>query len=124
PLGVPEVFGPSLDAALIDGATDGAGAACQRAVAAAMVRIAGARIKAFNACKKAGLKRHTIPSAKALRECLDEDTGHKVSAAVARAQAAANASCAGPSSGAAFPGEGAGEPLATLFACVAPVVEC
>jgi hypothetical protein len=41
-----------------------------------MVRIAGPRIRA-NACE-AGLKRHTIPSAKALRECLDEDTGHKV----------------------------------------------
>jgi hypothetical protein len=42
---------------------------------------------------------------------------------VTRAQAAANASCAGTIDP-AVPGECAGEPLATLFECIAPVVEC
>jgi hypothetical protein len=124
PHGVPEVFGANLDTALIDEATDAAGAACQQAVAAGMVRIASAKIKAFNACKTAGLKRHTIPSAKALRECFDVDTGRRVAAAITRAQAAANATCTSTTVAAAFPGECAGESLGTLFECVAPPVEC
>src|SRR5262249_37160275 len=89
PNGLHEIFGPDLDAALIDERTDAAGAACQQAVARAMAQIATAKLKAFNSCKVHGLKRRAITSANALRSCFEADPGGRVTVAIARAPAPA-----------------------------------
>jgi hypothetical protein len=64
-----DLFGASLDAALLDSRTDPVGAACQRAAARALVRLALARLEAFDRCKAEGLARGEIDSGADLARC-------------------------------------------------------
>jgi hypothetical protein len=118
------VFGVDLDAAVRSARTDRAGAACQAAVVRGVVRIAGARLREFDACKAAGLKAGTIASAADLRACLDADPRARVTHTIALAQLAAARRCARTPVAVAFPGACAGEQLANLLGCLARRVRC
>ena len=118
------VFGADLDAAIIPAATSRDGAACQLAVATGMVEIANAKVKAFNACKTAGLRSGTIDSSAALEACFGVDPKAAIAKVKAKAQRRAAKKCAATTVATAFPGECAAAPLATLFDCVEPRVDC
>jgi hypothetical protein len=124
PLRIHEVFGPNLDAALIDARTDLQGAACQAVVARSMARIALAKVVAFNACARQGCRKGTISSAADLEGCIGADTGQRVTHALATAQALVKRKCAQVSIATAFPGECATAPLSGLIACTEGHVEC
>ncbi len=124
PTRVRSLFGPDLDAALIATASDRAGAACQLAVAKGMTDVAAAKVKAFNACKAAGLKSGTIDSAAALETCFGADPKGAVAKARAKAQARASKKCEGVDVATAFPGECAATPVGSLFDCIEPQVDC
>ncbi|MBI3770224.1 MAG: hypothetical protein HY271_17260 [Deltaproteobacteria bacterium] len=121
---VHQVFGDDLDAAIIATATDRDGAACQVAVATGMTEIANAKLKAFNACKTAGLKSGTIDSAATLEACFGVDPRVVIARTEARAQRRAGKKCDGVALATAFPGRCAAAAPATLFDCVAPQVDC
>ncbi len=123
-LRVHDVFGPDVDAALLDASTDPAGAACQMAVAKGMAKIANAEVKAFNACKKAGLRQGTIRSAADLQACYAATTGATVARVVARAQRKVSQQCGFTSLAAAFPGKCAGALLDDLFGCLEAQASC
>ena len=118
------LFGPDLDAALIAAASDRAGAACQLAVAKGMTDVAAAKLKAFNTCKAAGLKSGTIDSAAALDACFGADPKGTIAKAQAKAQTRASNKCDGIDVASAFPGACAATPLASLFTCIEPQVDC
>jgi hypothetical protein len=123
-LGVHAVFGPDLDAALAATSSNATGARCQLAVAKGMAKTLRARLGAFNACKKAGLKAGAITDAASLAACWGVDPDGKIAAAAAKFGVAAAARCAGVDVGAAFPGECAGESPAGLPGCVDGRVNC
>jgi len=124
-LRIHDVFGPDLDAAVIPKRTDLDGATCQRAVARGMTRVAEAKLKAFNACKTAGLRDGSIASPTDLRACLDVDPGARIATAIARAQVDATDKCATTSIPSAFPGNCAGEPLGSFVVqCIGPEAQC
>lgn len=123
-LRIHDVFGSNLDTALLGVETNPAGAACQVAVAQAMADIAKAKLKVFNACKTAGLKNGSIDSARKLEACIGTDPKGVVAKAQAKAQKTATKKCASVALATALPGECAAAPLAGLFECVEPRVQC
>jgi hypothetical protein len=119
-----DVFGSDLDAALIDARVDPAGAACQRTVTTGLVKVAIAKVNAFNACKTAGLKDGTIRSVRDLEACHAAVAGPAVAKAVGPGQKAASTRCADVNLAAAFPGRCAAAPLHGLFACLDAQASC
>lgn len=121
---VHSVFGPDLDAAIVAAPADKNGAACQLTVATGMAAVAKAKIKTFNTCKAKGLKDGTIVSAATLEACFDADPKGAVTKALAKAQRAAERQCESVALADVVPGQCAAAPLATLFGCIAPRVDC
>jgi hypothetical protein len=119
-----DVFGPDLDAALIDAATDPAGAACQVAVAKGVARLAVAKVKAFNRCKRTGLALGTIRSAADLQACWAATEGPTIATRVARLAVQVQRKCGTTPIAAAFPGECAAAPPDGLAACVEAEASC
>src|SRR5262249_30764323 len=119
-----DVLGPDLDAALIDANVDPAGAACQSTVVRGLVKVALAKVKAFDSCKAEGLKTGTIRSATDLAACHATATGPAVTKTVLRAQKAAAKRCANVDLVTALPGRCASTPLAGLFACLDGQTTC
>ncbi len=118
------VFGPDLDAAVIDARADRAGAACQAAVATAMARLAIIRLRVFDKCAAAGLANGSIDSSDALEGCVYADPAGTVARATALAGRRVAGRCAGTAIAAAFPGACAATPAADLFACTQFQVDC
>jgi hypothetical protein len=119
-----DVFGPDLDVALLDVAVDPAGARCQTAVARTLAKLAMAKLKAFNACKAAGLRRGTIRSQADLASCHDAMAGAAIAKAVASGQKATARSCAGIDLARALPGRCAGASPGRLDACLEEQAAC
>jgi hypothetical protein len=119
-----DVFGPDLAAALVDARLDPIGARCQVAVAHGMAKLARAQVKAFNACKKAGLKAGTIRSAAHLTGCYAATSGPAVLGSAARARRQARQRCTDVDLAAAFPGRCRGARLDGLFACLEEQASC
>jgi hypothetical protein len=115
-----DVFGPDLDAAL---AAPGA-ARCQVTVAKALVKLAAAKLKAFNACKKSGLDHGEIRGPEGLAGCHAAMTGPAVVKAVAKLQGSAAKACAGADLPAALPGRCGGRPLTELATCLEEQSAC
>jgi hypothetical protein len=118
------IFGPDVGAALIDARADRAGAACQTVSAHSLARIADARLREFNRCKAAGLKKRRILSGADLEACHEGDMKGRIARAIAAAQRRATRRCAGTPVAKAFPGECARVPLAGLLDCLARRVAC
>src|SRR5262245_56175315 len=113
-----DVFGPDLDAALFDARNDPAGAACQMAVVKGVVAVARAKLKAFDACIRDGLRAGVIRSAADFAGCTAATSGLAVTKAIARAQKSTAKQCAGIDLAQALPGRCGGAPLSGLFACL------
>ena len=70
-----DLFGPSLDAALIAEATDKGASKCQQAIARELKQCQDVKLARFGRCVKAGLKDKATPftSAAALAACIGDD---------------------------------------------------
>lgn len=119
-----DVLGPDLDAALIDANVDPVGAACQSTIVRGLVKVALAKVKAFDSCTAEGLKAGTIRSAADLAGCHAIATGPAITKTVLRAQKAAAKRCARVDLATALPGRCASTPLAGLFACLDGQTTC
>ena len=73
-----DLFGPTLDTALVPSATDKVGAKCQSAVAKEGGKCVATWLKEFNRCKKSGLKDGTIGGGPDLAACLGSDPKGKI----------------------------------------------
>jgi cysteine-rich repeat protein len=118
-----DVFGATVQSAIIDGSTDAVGANCQASVAKGYEKIAAAAIKEFTSCKKAGLAAGTITNADGVESCVGTDPKGKVGTARDKLQDTATKKCPGVDLTAAFPGCGAGT-SADLADCAAQAVRC
>ena len=92
---VADLFGPSLDDALVDAASDPKGAACQAAVAAGLAGLARRQLGEFNACKEAGLEDGTIRSAADLQACFGADPKRRVARRTTAMERSVRRRCAG-----------------------------
>jgi len=119
-----EVFGPALDATLIDARVDPAGARCQTTVAKVLVQIAAAKLQAFNECKAAGFRNGTILAPADLARCHAAMTGPAVARTVEMGRRATVKGCAGVDLTAALPGRCAGVPVGGLAACLEAQSHC
>jgi hypothetical protein len=119
-----DVFGPSLDAALVDPSTDRKGAACQLAVARGLVKLGLAQMTAFNRCKARGLKKGEIGSADTLAGCYEATDGPPITALSTRLGRQIARKCRTTPIGGAFPGKCAGATADALFACVTEQAAC
>jgi hypothetical protein len=117
-----DVLGPDLDAAIIPKTVDPDGAGCQIAVAKGLVKTALAQMKAFNRCKKHGLKRGLIASAGDLAACYAELDGADAAKIAASAERQIVSACDGVDLAAAFPGRCAAAP--DFFGCVRSQARC
>jgi hypothetical protein len=119
-----DVFGPSLDTALIPAATDRKTAACQLAVARGLTQLGLAKLLAFNRCKARGLRRGEIASATTLASCYGATTDEPIVALARRSGKRAARKCGGTSIATAFPGQCAGSAASELFGCVEQQSTC
>jgi hypothetical protein len=117
-----DLFGTDLDAAL-GTSTDATTRKCRMLVARGAARVFLARVRAFGACAKAGLKAGSIVDAATLGKCTDMEAS-----AVARANSALDKTlsrrCASLDVASAFPGSCAASTAATLGACLDPHTKC
>lgn len=123
-LRIADLFGPSLDDAIIDAHVDSAGAACQASVAAGLASVARLQLDAFNTCKATGLEENTVRSTAELQACFGADPRGRVARKVAALQRSANRRCADVPTAEAFPGKCAGVPVGSLLACLERQVSC
>src|SRR5581483_10815561 len=123
-LRLPAIFGADVDAALAAGRGDRGVGLCQTCVVRGMARVAAARVKEFDACVTAGLRRGTIQSAAGLGACLDADAKHRVARAIARAGRSVRKKCATTSIPTALPGECAASGADAVFDCVTGRLQC
>jgi len=108
-----DLLGADAGAAVVATADDKLGAGCQQQALKFYDQVVQARLKAFNTCKKVGLKLATIVNDATLAPCLDEvlaDPSGKVAKATSRFAAKVTARCAGLDLDAIFPGACAGAP--------------
>jgi cysteine-rich repeat protein len=119
-----DVFGSPADAAI---AADNK---CQTSVAGSYEKLASARTKDFNSCKKAGLKDVTINSAVQLvNKCMANGTGAdlkgKVQGAHDKLEATITSKCASVNLATSFPGCSAEATNANVLeGCIGRKVEC
>jgi hypothetical protein len=118
------VFGPDLDAAVRAGRRGPAAARCQIMAARTLARIAALKVKAFNSCKKSGLKAGTIRGAADLADCHAATTGAAITAAVTKAQKALARRCADVDLASALPGRCGSVAPAALAACLEEQAAC
>ena len=119
-----DLFGPSLEAALIHRATDRAGAACQRAVTRGLARLALAQVRAFNRCKARGLARGEIASSETLQACYAATDDGRIAVLSGRLGRQAARACRNTPVQTAFPGGCAGAAADALFECVRVQSSC
>jgi hypothetical protein len=119
-----DVFGPDLDAVLAAARSDPATARCQVTVARGVAKVARAQVKAFNVCKKTGLKAGTLRSAADLAACHAATVGPGAQRAAARAQRLTSKRCTSADLAVALPGRCRGAALAGLFACLDEQARC
>lgn len=118
------VFGPDLDAALIDVAADRRASACQETVASAMATLAMTRLRAFNRCAAAGLGDGTIDSTAELEACVYGDPAGMVARTASRLGRKVGARCASVVVADAFPGSCATATSSDLLACAQTQADC
>ncbi|HYC53880.1 MAG TPA: vanadium-dependent haloperoxidase [Candidatus Binatia bacterium] len=121
---VQDVFGPDVDAAILDAGTDPDGAACQAAIAKAMAQIMKVRLKEFQRCVSKGLLSAQFLNGIAQSTCFDNDSQGKIAKAVAKAQGSIVSACNGTAVADAAPGDCASVPLAGLAACIDERLSC
>jgi hypothetical protein len=125
------IFGPDLDAAVVEKAADPAGQKCQKTVAKLAQKCQDAKLKAFNACKKTALKGKRGPAVANAQELQDtclgsglnplpDPKGKAQKACVKKLSKAIGKKCAGQNTATLFPGC-ADEALGT---CVDRVASC
>ena len=119
-----DVFGPSLEAAIIPKAGDPDGAACQEAATKGLVKIALAQVKSFNRCKKHGLTRGLISSAGGLAGCYAELEGERVAKAAARVERKVSRKCETTDVATAFPGKCASTTGSAFVGCLQTQARC
>src|SRR5690606_15097252 len=119
-----DVFGPSLDDALIDAATDSKGAACQATVAAGLAGPARDGIAEFNRRKARGLAAGTLGSAADLEACFGADPRGRAARKRAGLERSVRRRCAETPVAVAFPGKCAGTDAASLAGCLAQQASC
>jgi len=127
---VADVYGPSLDAAIITCATSKAGCACQQKVSASLEKLAAVKFATFVSCKKAALKAGATTAA-ALAACVDNagtagsiaaDTKGKIAKGVASLSSTIGKACTGVVG--AFPGDCTALAQPALGVCLDTQVEC
>jgi hypothetical protein len=123
-LRVEDLFGPSLDEALIDGKVDRKGAACQASLAAQFAAIVLLQIDEFNVCVAKGLEDETIRSTADLQGCFGADAKGRVAGKIAAVQRTASRRCADTPIAEAFPGKCAGVDLENLAECLEKQASC
>jgi hypothetical protein len=123
-LRVADLFGPSLDAALIDGQVDPKGASCQTSVAAGIAALVRLQIAEFGACTARGLEEGTIRSTAELQSCFGADAKGRIARKRAALQKSANRRCAETPIATAFPGKCAAAEAATLLECLGKQASC
>lgn len=121
---IEDVFGPDVDAAIIDAESDPAGAACQAVVARGFVKVGRTQLRMFNACKTAGLRDRTVSSAAELTECYASTQGQVVTNVVADAERQAGIKCATTDLASTLPGACAGVARDELFDCLQEQTSC
>src|SRR4029077_17651135 len=119
-----DVFGPDLDATLLDAHVDPAGAHCQETVAKTVVKVALAKLNAFNKCKTSGLRNGAIRGPADLEVCHGAMTGPSVAKAMGKAQKTAAKGCADADLATALPGRCATVALDDVGACLEGQVGC
>ncbi len=119
-----DLFGLDLDAVLRDATTDPAAARCQQTAAKQLARIAGAKVKAFNACKVAGLKSGTIRGPGDLAGCQAATAGPLPAKVAAKAAKALAHACAGVDLAAVLPGRCGGAGTTALGSCLEEQAAC
>src|SRR5262249_49411345 len=130
---VSDIFGPSLDPAVIACSSSKAGCLCQQKVLGDVEKLADKKLLEFLKCKKATLKAGAS-SVTALQNCVsDADTPGSIAAdtkgMIAKAVSSVNTSiakkCDAPNvTSGSFPGDCTGLSGTALGACLDRVVEC
>ncbi|MEO7437135.1 MAG: hypothetical protein ABI080_16795 [Candidatus Binatia bacterium] len=127
---IADVYGPSLDAAIITCATSKTGCACQQKVLASLEKLAVVKLATFVRCKKAAL-RAGASAATALAACVDNagtpgsiaaDTKGKVAKGVISLNSTIGKACTGVAN--AFPGNCNALTQPALGVCLDTQVEC
>jgi len=119
-----DVFGPDIDAAVID-SSNKVSSRCQQQVHKRYQKIADTKLKEFVKCKKVGLRGGTITGSTGIEDCisiLGTGASVKVGKAIVKLTDTVASKCTGVDLSLAFPGSCAGAPA---FAdCVDVLVEC
>ncbi|MEO7437136.1 MAG: hypothetical protein ABI080_16800 [Candidatus Binatia bacterium] len=127
---VADVYGPSLDAAIITCASSKAGCACQQKVSASLEKLAAVKFATFVSCKKAALKAGASAVA-ALEACVNNagtpgsiaaDTKGKLAKGVASLSSTIGKACTDVAN--AFPGNCNARTQPALGVCLDTQVEC
>ncbi|MBM4268821.1 MAG: hypothetical protein FJ144_19770 [Deltaproteobacteria bacterium] len=123
-LRVADVFGPSLDEALIDGSDDPEGAVCQSSIAAHLGSLVRLRIAEFETCVKKALEDGTIRSAEDLQACIGADPRGKLARKVEALARVARQKCGDTAIATAFPGKCADAASDDFASCLADQADC
>lgn len=128
-----DIFGSSLDSAVISCASNKPGCACQQKVLKSVELLAAVKFSEFVRCKKTVLK-NGANAAAALADCVDDagnegsiaaDSKGKIAKTVAGLTGAIVKSCDGPGvTAGAFPGDCTGLTGTALGTCLDQQVEC
>jgi hypothetical protein len=113
-----DIYGEDLPAAVISKSADGAGAKCQLIVHKLYEKVVQAELRAFESCKKNGLKTGIISSQATLALCLDDitaDINGKIAKALLKLSSTLPKVCPGVNLDTAFPGACAGVPFQSAF---------
>ncbi len=124
---VPDFFGNDIAASIVPITQDKKNAVCQEAFVAAYDRFLENSFRQFYTCKKGGLRRGTVTSARDIESCLlslQPETDSRIAWALGRLSQAIELKCTGLGldTDALFPGLCAGS--ADLTTCVAQQVRC
>jgi hypothetical protein len=123
-----ELFGPDLDAALVNKMDDKRAAKCQRAVVKEVYKCQSTRIKEFNRCKKGALKKGGATRPEFLARCFAADPKGKIAKQCdplfgRLATKTLPRTCGTVDLSAAFPGCSTADP-GELASCVDEAVAC
>ncbi len=124
-----DVFGASLDGAILERSADPNGSSCQRVVTKRLQACTRTTLQVFNTCKKDGLKSADIVDHASLAACVGADPKGRVARAcsptsgVVAAQVDRRCVARGVDLSDAFPGCGTDDPAA-LKSCLAAAASC
>lgn len=117
------IFGGGVNAGVTVCSSDKPGCKCQGKVHKSVNKALATRLKAYNKCKKSGLKAGTITDATTLGNCIFDDTKGKIGKAETKLDGAVTKKCASVTTPFAM-GDCTGLNGASLTSCLVKIERC